>query len=268
MPLAKFIDLFEKADPEKREWFYHVVKALEPSEVIEENLSKTFAPTPWIKLPLPPAPKGDYDFPVSPTYQIVGREQLPDITFPSKVRGMEIVHSNRTLTIEGRWERIVEGIATPNAPFKQTQSTTTGSSKTTSYELGYSITASVNILFASVESTISANFGQSFTFSEEKTVSQEFTFQSPKGIVTLCWWQGDFNCTYRYNATLKSNDVSPPYSSSEMAELVSVIAGVGQFHGKQQTEKFSNRGKTFMSTQYPAVPKKSSLEYDRFDIKE
>lgn len=234
------------------------------SESIEEDTAKTFAPITWVKLPLPPAPRGDFDFPVAPTYQIVGREKLPNVTIPTKIKGLQIEHYNRVLTVEGKWDRVVEGTATPNPPFKSTESITTGSSKSTSYELGYSLTASASILFASVESTLSASFGQTFTFSAKKTVSQEFWIISDKGMVTVCWWQGNFGCTYTYNIRLAGNvDLALTTSSFEnIQESVLLQVMVGNAAGKQLTEKFTNRGRTFISTQYPPVSNRSSLGYD------
>jgi hypothetical protein len=187
--------------------------------------------------------------------------------------GYEIEHFNRVISIQGKWDLIVQGTGTPDMPYSRQISITVGSSKTTSYELGYSITASVSVLFASVESTMSANFGQSFTFSEETTTTETFTIAPQKGRVSGCWWQGAFDCTYTYNARFVPKKeyanitAHPGYIESSALSLFEMwVFGVGG-RNKQQIEKFRSRDNTFVATQYPPADNRSSLEYNKFDLK-
>jgi len=151
--------------------------------------------------------------------------------------------------------------------FKQTQTLRTGTSQSTSYEVGASLTVGFNF-FASVEASISASFGQSFSFSEEKEVSQEFSLTSQKGPVSGCWWQGVYDCThtyrYRYvSAPLDESINHPQYAPNIPQVSLDILSSyiMGSY-----TEKFVNRDKTFIPTQYPAPSSRSSLEPNTFHI--
>lgn len=255
----QFFELIEKADPEKKQWFLETLEASQPIPQAKgvpglENHT-------WVKLPDPPSPIGINHFPASPVARIVGAETLPDVTLDSVYGVVQEVHYNRYISIDGKWDLIVQGTATSNTPFQQTVSVTTGTSTTASFELSYSVTASASILFATLETSWSATFGMGFSWSEEKTISQQLGITSNQGAVSVCWWQGVYDSTYSYNVRyVPKPGVSNNFVGIGIAQVLNAQEG-----GARKTVKFKNKGNTFIPTQYP-VAAKSLLEPNKFLI--
>jgi len=163
----------------------------------------------WIDLPLPPAPTGLQDFPLSPEARIVATKRLPDreIFLTFKIFGQEIsgklcTRVDQYISVIGYYKKIVQAIVTPGMPFRQTMTVTKGTDRTESFSTTLELSMGGTIKgVLNLGATISTTFGKSITFSESVTESQEFALSSNSGSLNGVWWQA----VYEYH--LKGREI-------------------------------------------------------------
>ena len=270
MSSAEFIQFLEKETLETRLLLQKTLKQLSISgdlsslkeqltQASTTEISSLLADQPWVDLPDPPAPTGINQFPVAPEAKVVGKQTLPNkkIEFRESdgLKLGEIELYDQVISITGKWNRIVCVTATPDTPFEDSIVVTTGTSNTESFETSLSISAGVDILgMASLETTLSTTFGQSFTFFYEKAEGQVFKVTPTTQKISACWWQGIFDFTLSRKARIS-------YSVGEIFDLV-FEAYLNYFNIPQT---FKNQDKIFVSTQYPPY-EGSSLAKNKFII--
>lgn len=188
----------------------------------------------WNPILQPPAPTQINQFPDVPLPVQVSQTNLKD---QKKVinMGAGMIYTkefkDQVLTITCQWKKIVSATVTPETPFSQTVSVTTGTSTTDTTTQSFSESLGVGGKLASISASMTETFSHSITLSKSKTVSRDFQIKSTAGSVSAIWWQKVY--TYTINGTIirsifGSKGVSEPF-----------------------TTKMEASESTFVSTQYP-----------------
>jgi hypothetical protein len=203
----------------------------------------------WNPVPPPPAPTGINNFPSTPPVVKVSQVNLPDQTVdlhPGLEFGPKLVNklTNQVLTVTGKWEKVVSCTASPETPFNQTDSVTTGTSTTNTTTKSFSDSLGVAESFLSISASMTESFSHSVTVSESKTISQEFQVTPKEGEISAIWWQ----MVYTYTITGTST----------------IVFGSQAFPSKSFTKELVNSAKTFVSTIYPASTVITTKGFEEF----
>jgi hypothetical protein len=141
----------------------------------------------WNEPPPPPAPTGINVFPANPEAVVCWKGNIPDQII--NVDFFKFGYVDQVLTITGRYIPAVSATVSPDAPFEQQISVTTGVSTTDTDTKQFGASLGVAGSIGSIGLSISETIQHSTTWSQSTTVTNTFKLQSTKGMISGVWWQ-------------------------------------------------------------------------------